>query len=504
MFSVLIVDDEPFIREALRSLVPWEEYGFSITKELYNGKEALAYFDQNPVDLVVTDIKMPVMDGLTLIKELNSYPNDFSILVLSAYDEFHLVKEAFKMGVKDYILKSELGEEQFRKLLQSVGEELNRKKNGSYFIRENLFHLLMTGDGTKTMEKASLLQDIGINLYSGGFVVFQFFSSDNGLAFNRIAEFLEEKGIGFLVNMKESETALLCSFPSSFSWLGIQQFFDEMYSKVRHRLSLLATFDLTIGVSTLEKDYKQITKLFREAGDALHYYFFRGKNRIIYPFHIKQKKINVEEDFKKRYSLFHALLKKRDFESLQDCLLDYCVKENECGAEHIGAVKKLYQHYYFYIVDFLEQNSFLKTEAVREVLDKFSRILSEHGDILELNRVFAHCLKTLSSASKLRSSLVSKVIRYIHENYSGEITLSRIAEYLNISRGYLSRTFSREVGCSLTRYVSKIRMEYAAEYLVETDMKIYEIAERVGYSNSEHFSRTFKKVMGKSPKRFIE
>lgn len=504
MFNVILVDDEPFIREALRTLIPWEEYGFQVAEELYNGKEALEYCKGHAVDLIVTDIKMPVMDGLTLIKNLNSHKGNCSILVMSAYDEFHLVKEAFKLGVKDYILKSELEETQFGKLLESMKAELIRKREGNYLIRENLFHLLMEGNRENAVEQAPVLKEIGFDLFSAGFVVFQFLSSNKSETLRSVIDYLEERSLGFLVNMKGDETALLCSFPSSFAWMDVQDFFDGMYKSLKNTLFIPREFDFTIGVSTLTDDYRSISDLYRQAGEALKYSFFRGKNRVIFSYHVKHGGAADTEDFQEKGRLFQKILRKRDFRGLQVQLFDFLVRDHGYGPEHVQDVKKLYQRYYFYFSDFFEQNRYLLTDSVKEGIEQFSKLLTNGDDLSSLNGAFRRCVHLLVENGTGRSSLVNKVIQFIHDHYDQPYSLTAIADRFKVSSGYLSRTFSREVGCSLTCYFSRVKMEWAADFLINSDMKIYEVAELVGYENPEHFSRTFKKIMGKSPKKYVE
>ena len=122
MKRVLIVDDETIVRITLRSLIDWEEMGYQVAGDAVHGKQALLYLESGPVDLVITDMKMPVMDGLGLIEEIHKRGMSPQILVLSGYDDFKLVREAFRMGAADYLLKADLDEQMLKGALRRLGQ----------------------------------------------------------------------------------------------------------------------------------------------------------------------------------------------------------------------------------------------------------------------------------------------------------------------------------------------------------------------------------------------
>lgn len=128
MYHVLIVDDEPIVSVAIKSLIPWEDYHISMAYEAHNGRQALNLLENHPeIDIVITDISMPVMDGLELIKAMKERQLSPAIIVLSAYEDYRLVRNAFKLGVRDYILKTEMDGDSLLPLLKNVTEKLRRE-----------------------------------------------------------------------------------------------------------------------------------------------------------------------------------------------------------------------------------------------------------------------------------------------------------------------------------------------------------------------------------------
>jgi two-component system response regulator YesN len=126
MYKVMIVDDEPLMREAISSMINWKEAGFSLVADTYDGLQAIKVLENQDIDLVLTDMKMPKMNGLSLIEHtIKNYPN-LKYIVLSAYDEFHMVRDAFNLGIKDYLLKAEMTSEQLREVLSNIRTEFDR------------------------------------------------------------------------------------------------------------------------------------------------------------------------------------------------------------------------------------------------------------------------------------------------------------------------------------------------------------------------------------------
>ena len=171
LYKIMIVEDEPIVRLALKSLVDWKHWGFNMDLEASNGKQALKLLSENPeVNIIITDINMPVMDGLELISEINDRGLGISIVVLSAYNEYSLVRQAFKLGVSDYILKTEMDPEGILKLLKDVASKRDLSGNNSRvkseldsnFIRYRLLKdLIDQGDAT---ELESKVREYGIRL----------------------------------------------------------------------------------------------------------------------------------------------------------------------------------------------------------------------------------------------------------------------------------------------------------------------------------------------------
>ena len=170
MVRILLVDDEPLVRDALKELINWEKYDFVIAAEAFDGVTALEELKRKQIDIVLTDIKMPVMDGLQLINKIQELYKDIRCVVLSAYDEFNLVRKAYAEGAKDYILKSEIDEEHVIEVLKKVAKELLKDREEKLKIEEQNRHIklevgrkILLGDvftENEILLKEKLLKDL--------------------------------------------------------------------------------------------------------------------------------------------------------------------------------------------------------------------------------------------------------------------------------------------------------------------------------------------------------
>jgi two-component system response regulator YesN len=198
MRNVLIVDDDTIIRITLRSMTCWEDMGYQIAADAIHGKQALEYLKLHPVDLVITDMKMPVMDGIRLLEEFSHQENMPAVIVLSGYDEFKLVRDAFRLGAYDYLLKADLTEETLKAMLKRMetevfkgGRETTGEKNYSVRIPDSV----LLGDmamGKRELDAPFFLQD---------YLVVQFEIEDFYKASVRFGENFEEELIRPMVQL---------------------------------------------------------------------------------------------------------------------------------------------------------------------------------------------------------------------------------------------------------------------------------------------------------------
>jgi two-component system response regulator YesN len=177
------------------------------------------------------------------------------------------------------------------------------------------------------------------------------------------------------------------------------------------------------------------------------------------------------------------------------------ITSQSVSSSHIRAIKELYMKYHFILMDFALQNGLYG--ELRELSKQYEEHLKFYGDLDSLNRWLSSVINIVK-AHNGENSIINQVKHYVEENYMQDISLQSVANKFNINSSYLSRLFSEKGDTTFTDYLAHTRITKAIEFIKSSNLKIYEICEKVGYTSPEHFSRTFKKMTGKSPKQFMD
>jgi YesN/AraC family two-component response regulator len=523
MYTIMVVDDEPLVRLAVKTLTDWESRGFRIEYEAANGKQALKLLDEHPeIDLILTDINMPVMDGLDLIAELKKRDRIGNIIVLSAYNDYNLVRQAFKLGVQDYVLKTELEPETMVALLSGVSRQLEetRQKVGiqerhqiKYLKEELLRDALATPlTGNRFIEgeiqlgeKNLVLCFLWIDDYD---LVMQRYGA-NALkslieaVTNAVGQILNENKQGEILALSPEEYILFLSF-RDHSQLQAREKLLEILGRIRHSLFNYLHINGSIGGSGLRDGYEELPHLYQEAETNARLRFIFGKNRIIFP----EDALKMSESPGKSIIADGAGLitafKEGDREKVN--------RELDGLFEAIGKVKtskleKIYP-YYMEIVFLLAAFVSEKGEDLSEVLgiqetDFYTKItgFETQAEVQEwITGIADHVYQYF--AEKKDSKMIRAIARaqeFIKNNFMQDLTLKMVSDYVGLSESHFSYLFTKTTGESFIDYLTWLRIEKAKELIGSTNLKIYEIALQVGYTSTEHFSRVFKKLTGISP-----
>jgi YesN/AraC family two-component response regulator len=259
---------------------------------------------------------------------------------------------------------------------------------------------------------------------------------------------------------------------------------------------------LIAGMSKEGRGLESLCGCYDQASTALKYWFLRGKGKIIKYAAVSTEIENSTVDPETKARSFRQLLDRQDFTALKENKETFCVHSIHMNPGQIGKIKRLFVLYSFYIGDFFDRYSFPGEQSVRAQLNEFNERVRYLEDLQGHNRWLRSTIDVITEVICGKSQLIHNAVRYIQDHLATEVSLRDIASHLQVSEAYLSRKFSKEVGMRLSHFISRVKMEHAAERLKNSNLKIYQISEMVGYSNPEHFSRVFKKFMGKSPKQF--
>ncbi|KRF18436.1 response regulator [Paenibacillus sp. Soil787] len=548
MKKVIIADDNRMVVKAVYQLIPWEQYGYVVTAQVFDGVQALEAVKSNGADLLVTDIKMPFMDGLELIRQVRKIGCDAKVVVLSSYNDFELVREALRLGASEYILKTELDPKSFITLLNALTRQLeterkeleqlvklegfsesdlNRLKDADNelfrnrrHIREQLLRGFCIGYVTEEQFLAQRKDYLNIR-YDRGCHAILYVASDNFhkllelrwngdeqlLAFaasNVIEEILEntEGEADLFYNGSGTFVILLTivngkSDPERSSWV---QLFSRLSSSLEHYFRLR----ISGGFAMEKPGADTIPKLYAQAIEACQFRFTQGKGKLFFEEDIQKTGVrtNAAAPFNsyERVDLLRNALSAFQPGLLLKTLESLIVHPDHVTPENFREILRLYEKYTFVLTDFVEKYGM--RNACDDLIQSFNEYIYDQEAIPELNRRLKEILERIAKEMETGNSQVRQLIKYVQEHFKDQITLQSAAEQLGITSAYLGRLVQKELGVNYSEYLNQYRIERSKLLLTEGMLKIYEIAEAVGYGSTEHFSRMFKKVTGISPKEF--
>ncbi|MBN2657602.1 MAG: response regulator [Spirochaetales bacterium] len=519
MLKLLIVDDEPMFREGLIKTIDWASMDIRIAGEAFNGLEALSIIEKCELDFVLTDIRMPEMDGLELIRAARRIKPRLGFIVLSAYDDFSLVKEAFKLGVVDYILKSEVGEEEILQIIErqqsalssSGGSDRNSDycRNNEFFLKQQLLRscverrieLESVPDFAVLFGKPDSRPLCSVFLRLHAFSDVMIPGDSESLieeVHRKLDDFLyvSEEWVGYWENKRSM--VLFDLSPRSADWNCFSLRCEEL-KKAAANFFPVEKGCVTLGLCSFRLD-RNFSRVRREAEKACEYSFFRGIGRCISYNHYQSSLDKAQVDIQSLFRHFAGIIDRQEFdsESYEKCLLN----PYSCNGDQKEAITGLYQKYYHYLLAFLEARGTGPDNEQKNLIDLFPHLRSEGASLDDLNKWFRRIMNMLGILENKALSLSSKVSRYLDKHYREDVSLSDAAESLEVNPSYLSRVFSSEMKIGFTQYLLELRIKKALKLMESTNLKHYQIAEEVGFSNPESYSRGFKKVMGVSPSRF--
>ncbi|WP_182300448.1 response regulator transcription factor [Cohnella cholangitidis] len=532
MLRVLIVDDEPIYRLALRELIRWDEYGCEIAGEASNGKDALRMIAPHRIDLVIADIQMPILSGIEFLKQLRETEEGrkTAVIVLSAYSQYDYVRQAFVYGAHDYIIKEDLNAEHvgevIQKTVRKIGEanDLQEQKQLESLarveqIREETFRSLILSEQTLTEEEDAgsewLLSSAGSrHIVSCLLIDRQSHQGDKDLDKHRsrlIAHSIRQVADVYRVDsvisqIGKREYALLFRIPGQIGELQAREIVSEMANKIIHHIRDYMNLETTLGISRICGHYSSWGEQHKLAKQWAEARFYLGSGRAyfeeditVYPSTLPNPVWNAPQ------LLRHLETGNPEWRKLLD--EGMAVLANACGVP-VEQTLHVYQALLWEISSLLYSKG-LNWVSIGEQESPVER-LAHYEQASQLNISFRSLIQSVfdnvdPKKRILENSppLVDKVKKWIDRHYQEPISLLSASEAVGISESYLSKIFAKETGETFVEYVTRTRVEQAILFM-SSGMKIYEIAEKVGYPNQGHFSKIFKKVTGKTPLEYRE
>lgn len=527
--KVLIADDEVLVRIGVRTSVDWNALGLQLVGEASDGCSALELAEKEKPDIVITDIKMPGMDGISLIKTLKKKYPEICIIVLSGYDDLELVKGALKAGAYDYILKLSLEESGLMNILTQVKAELEMngaedkvqndrgKQENVSTVSENYDSLLYSL--VKYSEKIILSQIDPVSSFEWAFD----FSVKKRIVYLKVEN---ERQIDERLLGKDREKY----FESVTQVIRQTMLSNQKYEIIRTEpyewvLLLSAGLDERAVIKLCEmledslRLYFDISAVFgisREFGDigSCTEHFLRAKNCVEEKYFDPQRWIFLEKDrgdfsenrvqffSKEKEERLLQLLELAEQERILELLEEIFENIEKSRTISIDAAQDAIREILFIFVRFMKTRGgydqiLYESESIYKKLESMQTFSDVKNWCYEMVEMI--CSRTREVMWQEGNLEIQKVKEYIQEHITDVITLGELAEHVNMNEAYLSSRFSKKMGISITRYITEKRINLAKKYLKTTSSRIYEIGMMVGYDNEHYFSRIFKKITGVTP-----
>lgn len=536
MLKIFLAEDEVIVRETIKRMIPWENLGFELVGEAADGEMALPLLLRQKPDLLITDIKMPFMDGLTLAKVAKKEIPGLKVVILSGYDDFNYAKQAINIGVEDYLLKPITKNaliERLTEIRSRYEHEKTQKEYYEKFHREmqayeknssrDFFEALVRGS-MDMMEIYRRSEKLGLDIVAEAYNVLIFtmncekdfsgqregYSEWEAESLELLEEFFSENTSAMLfrcnifsygVLIKGQKETIEENTRSCVS--EIQRIFDR---KEQKRQWFVAAGEPVERLSQIQKSYYSASRAFSQR-------YLYDENILYYDEMTSMEKKNVTEDDSTYLqkvdvnalnpAILQKFLSNGLLEETENFVKDYFYAIGQEPLESLVFRNYVTLNVRFSVMSFLKEigcdTRTLEQEDTEDVLSESSKSLENAIAYAEKIISQAIALRDQNSGNKNRS-ILKTAVDFIDSHYMEEdMSLNKAANAANVSANHFSALFSQNMGQTFIEYLTNLRMNKAKEYLRCTSMRSSEIAGEIGYKDAHYFSYLFKKTQGMTP-----
>jgi two-component system response regulator YesN len=519
--KVLFVDDEKLERILISKGYDWEANGFEIVGEACCGEEALEFFERKEPNIVFTDINMPYMDGLELAEKIKERSDKCRIVIITGYREFEYAQRAVKLGVKDFVLKpvnlndlaetakkikeeldhEEGHEQEYNKLKETVSQNHD-------IVMESFLQRLVEGrvDENEAMVKIKMfsLEKMLDNC------VCVSVKPDFGKGYTDETAFALSKSILELIKNNKSKDCI--SFVHYLGNVIVYLFTNDIAEAYSYAYNLKSQINqqletsVCIGISRLQKDFAGISVAYDQTKKAIDASVILGRNSCITYDRYEEIKNSEHESIEIDWNDFVFNIEGCFKDKVLININEYTELTKKTGVIESGFIKLMTMNFLSKASSILTKHGISLERLIGE--EKLYKGIShiETADEMAdfLINMTEYIMKFSDSVrSKKGNKIITQAIEYINAHiFEPKLTLKEVAENVFVNESYLSRIFKQETGEGLIEYITRKRIEESLVLLNTTDLKAYEIAERVGFSEPHYFSICFKKAVGVTIKEY--
>lgn len=532
MLRVILADDEEIIREGIFHCIDWERAGCIVVGQAEDGEQALEMVEELKPDLIITDIRMPFLNGLEFIQKIRRHSPDIFVIIVSGHDEFQYAQQAVKLGVSEYILKpiepDYLQEivlkihKQFeeRKMINTEMKNLKEVFNARLpLVKERLIKDIVFGKLDAADIKKDCILDLGefvdndyvaiIAQLDDYYFKVQAMDDTARKALDKIfydaIRKAEKLRTDLIVLENTNHEFTLCLSGSDKD--GLRKKAQELCREVREYVVKNSECTVTMALGDIYDSILGLASSYNEAGEALLYKFIMGNNQDISLKLVRAQGQKESLDFDGIDNGLASAIKMADKKLVKEKLDALTNNISQGGKDSRSYVKLIVGSTYMQALKVIKEFGGTAGEILADPVKAYGSIIAHqtvNGMLKELLQFLYEIIDyiVLKRNGKF-DSIIEKAKQLINQKYSDtNFSLDEVAKYVNVSPCYFSVIFKQEVGETFIDYITRIRIEKAKELLKISHYKAYEISFMVGYNNPTYFSTTFKKLTGCSPSEF--
>lgn len=531
LYRIILVDDEEEVRKGIIRKIDWEALGFQVVGDAENGQDALEKIEQLEPDVVMTDIRMPYMDGLTLTSWIRQKYPSVKVLIFSGFDDFEYAQKAIKLNVTEYILKP-VNVEELTRILNRVRENLEQEieqRRDVDLLRESYLSSLpilrelflndmvrgnMPAENIRQKLEEYKIDILGAEKWLTAVInVENEASEETGLTFHQEKELIPIS----VKSLLEDNLKDYCRFTAFNSAVGVtliaavdgerkQTSLIDLLGDICKEIKRILQVTVTIGIGYFSRELEQLPAAYQSAVDALGYREIVGTGKTIYindmeP--VSRGKLQLET---RDEADLIAVVKFGTREKIEAAAKNFAARME--GARVHMRQLQVYQMSIINCLIRLMQQQDLELGAMFGTDEMYGKVIYGNMKPEEFASVITEVGCRMNEAmNRERDKTAKKVIleakQYILDHYQDpELSVDVMCRQLHMSPAYFSTVFKRETGQTYIAYLTEVRLDKAVELLNTTDDKTYVIAQKVGYQEQNYFSYVFKKRFGISPTKF--
>lgn len=471
MYRILIVDDERLVIKSLKASIEWEEYGFAVDGEATSGKDALEFINEHEPDLVFTDIRMPQMNGLELIKRGKRISGKTQFIVVSGYAEFAYAQKAMLYGAMGYCLKP-FDDDEIINILKKVKSKLEKQR---VTTDTNDYSLLDTTSEDNREKLIGVLQD------------------------NKVLDSSNNDKVVILVSIGKNQLQFSTSVNHMDFRLGTNKYVYIIPADKKQ--SICDNLDISediesVGMSSMISIDNNMNAYIEDTTMAAYQFFITGKKGIYTTQDV------IDEDIDNLVRKLENSAGKKDINTINKILYDITtlIKKGDYNIKLIFRMYNAIMSLFYRIDGDYYERYVYNYEQLTGIFTSAEDMIMYLEELIN----FQLKLKPQYQPEKIKNKTFRDVLQYVNKNYCDDISIQSVSKKFVINPSYLSQMFRKEIKKTFTQYLTSLRMSDACELLKETEYTINEIADKIGYNDYFYFAKIFKRFTGKTPGNYRE